>query len=458
MKPRWSLGGCLLIAAAASACHSSKAKPTPGPVSDAASALPALDASGAASRTPSVIASARPFPTLTTEAVFSAPIAAARRGETVWVGGLVARDGVVRVMALGDRRTLWSADVLRGVVWSPNAELTIEAAGELTAVIFRSGIGTAGAGKVVLLGPDGDVRGNPLELHAAACTTNQGLAWIEPSADGARIFASAWSEPAPRSILKLAPDQTPALACGDTAVFVLEDSDDSLAVSTFVPGEAAAHPPVVAMRDADFSDDERDHRAFTAGDTLGLVRVGDGGAIALRDVAASGTLGPWRRVKRALGDDDDIVAVDGNATSALVVYARDADDACPSEGSFAQHVRARRIDRSTAAEVGFDVAPPDCARSVGPFWVAPDGPMGNGVIAWPERRRHSEANAPSISGVGYRVVGEAGVVASGRLEIDADAIASADCDREHCVAAALVRTGDLADVMQPMAITLVAYP
>jgi len=95
---------------------------------------------------------------------------------------------------------------------------------------------------------------------------------------------------------------------------------------------------------------------------------------------------------------------------------------------------------------------------VGPFWVAPDGPAGNGVIAWPERRRHSEANAPPISGLAYRVVGETGVLSAGRIDIDADALATADCDREHCVVAALVRGGDPTDAMQPMAITLLAYP
>jgi hypothetical protein len=449
MKPRRAPFVWLLTLAALPACHSSsKPKATSVAPPDAALATTTTDAS----------ASPTPFVSVTTDAVFSAPIAAARRGRTVFVGGLLARDGVVRVMALADGRTLWSTDVLHGVVWTPNAELTIEPAGELTAVLFRSGIGTSGAGKIVLLGPDGDLRGTPLDLHAAACTTSEGLAWVEPSPEGARILARAWSETAPRPLLKLVADQTPALACGDRTAFVLADSDENLAVTTFVPGDAAAHPAVVVMHDADFSDDERDHRAFTAGDTLVLVRVGDEGAVMLREVTATGTLGPWRRVKRALGDDDDIVAADGNGTTALVVYARDAEDACPSEGSMAQHVRARRIDRSTAAEVVFDVAPPDCGRSVGPFWVAPDGPAGNGVIAWPERRRHSEANAPPISGLAYRVVGETGVLSAGRIDIDADALATADCDREHCVVAALVRGGDPTDAMQPMAITLLAYP
>jgi hypothetical protein len=448
MKPRgslvWLLGAALVLA-----CHSSP-KPTATSVhpSDASAAATATDA----------IATPRPFLRVTTDAVFSAPIAAARQGETIFVGGLVAHDGVVRVMALAEGRTRWSVDVLHDVVWTPNAELTIEPAGEVTAVLFRSGIGTAGAGKLVVLGPDGDLRGKPFDLHAAACTTSQGLAWVDPAADGARVVARPWSETEPRSLLKLAADQTPALACGDRTVFVLADADQSLSVTTFVPGDAAPHPPVIAIRDSDFSDDERDHQAFTTGDTLVLVRVGDEGAMTFRDVAATGSLGPWRKVKRALGEDDDVVAADGTAAAAFVVYARDAEDACPSEGSLAQHVRARRIDRNTGAEVVFDVAPPDCTRSAGPFWVAPDGPAGNGVIAWPERRRHSEPNAPPISGLAYRVVGESGVVSSGRIDIDADALASADCDRERCVAAALVRAGDPSDAMQPMAITLLAYP
>src|ERR1700722_922735 len=52
-------------------------------------------------------------------AVFSAPIAAARVAHQDIVAGLVAADGVIRVMGLADGKAAWATDVLSGVAWAP---------------------------------------------------------------------------------------------------------------------------------------------------------------------------------------------------------------------------------------------------------------------------------------------------------------------------------------------------
>src|SRR5580692_2622846 len=51
-----------------------------------------------------------PAPALLSPAVFSAPIAAVRVNRELVVAGLVAAEGVVRVMGLRDGRTAWMVD------------------------------------------------------------------------------------------------------------------------------------------------------------------------------------------------------------------------------------------------------------------------------------------------------------------------------------------------------------
>ena len=96
-----------------------------------------------------------------TEAVFSAPIAAARVGHVSVVAGLVAKERVVRVVGLREGRASWSTDVLKGVKWSAGVELGIEPAADGVAVLWRDGLGAVSAGTLVLLGPRGEVRGPP---------------------------------------------------------------------------------------------------------------------------------------------------------------------------------------------------------------------------------------------------------------------------------------------------------
>ena len=96
-----------------------------------------------------------------------------------------------------------------------------------------------------------------------------------------------------------------------------------------MPGEPAG-PLRVAIRDVDFGEDEeREHEAFTVGDALGIVRISASGGIAMREVPRAGPVAPWRTLKHKLSQDDDVVAVDGDASATFVVFTRDADDTCP---------------------------------------------------------------------------------------------------------------------------------
>jgi hypothetical protein len=312
----------------------------------------------------------------------------------------------------------------------------------------------------VVVGPRGEIRGDATEIGAAFCATADGLAWIDPRTSGpTRVLARPWSEPAGRNVVSVASDRDASLVCGDHAVFVLGDGDDDVTATVFVPGGAPAASPVVAMRDGDFGeDDEREHDVYTLGDDLGLVRVASSGAVALRDLPRDGAPTPWRRLRQTLPARDDVVAVDGDAGATFLVFTRDADEACPGIGSTAETVRALRVDRKTGAESFLDLAPADCDRSPGPFWIASTAPEGV-TLGWVERATRLAARAPPIVGASLRTVPrvDAGALKARRIDLQADAVVDAGCDDRGCSLAALLRPAG-ADGTQPEPIAVVPYP
>jgi hypothetical protein len=388
-------------------------------------------------------------------AVFSAPIAAARAAQVDVVAGLVASEGVVRVMGVGNGAPTWSADALRDVSWAPDAELRLQATPTGLALVWRGPHAGKTARTMVLLGPRGEPLGGS-EIGSAFCVTADGLAWIDPRASGpARVLARRWSDPAPHEVASVSPDRDPALVCGDHVAVVVGDGDDDVTAAAFMPGDSAAPAPTVVVRDADFGDDdEREHDAYSVGDDLGLVRVASSGALAMRELSRTGGATAWRKLKHTLAADDDVVAVDGDADSTLVVFTRDADDACPGIGSTAVSVRALRIDRKSGVESLLDLAPADCERSPGPFWIAPS-PAGP-TIAWVERTTKLPPKAAAIAGAAFRLVGADGVRA-GRIDQRADALVDGGCDARGCSVAALLRPPD-GDGMQPEPIGVFTYP
>jgi hypothetical protein len=389
--------------------------------------------------------------------VFSAPIAGARAGGHDVLAGLLAKPGVVRVAGISDGRATWTSDVLKDVAWSPDAELVLQPAHGGLALVWR-GMRAGKTGRtLVLLGPGGEAQSAPIDIGPGFCVTDAGVAWIEPHSSGpARVMARAWTEPAPRPVGTVPTDRDPALVCGDHDVVVLGDGDDDLTMAPLTPGEPATRPSAVAIRDSDFGDDEeREHDAYTVGDDLGIVRVASSGAVALREYPRGGSPTPWRRLKHTIPADDDIVAVDGDADATLVVYTQDADDACPGVGSTAEAVHALRIVRKSGDETLLDLAPADCQRSPGPFWIA-STPLGQ-AVGWIERTaRGSSSTAAPIAGASFRLL-TAGGMQSRRIEQAADALVDSGCDAKGCSLVALVRPTD-GDGMQPETLRAIAYP
>jgi hypothetical protein len=417
-------------------------------------ASPSTDAALGASSAASAVTDAE-MRSASAAAVFSAPIGAARVGRVDVVAGLVAAEGAVRVMGLADAGTLWIADALRGVAWAPDAELRLQPAADGVAVFWRGLRDRKPVRVLVLLGPQGEPRGEPIEVGATFCGNLDGLAWIGPHTTGpTRVKARRWSESEARDVAVVPSDRDPALVCGDHDVVVLGDGDDDLTASAFVPGDAAARPPIVALRDTDFADEQREHDAYSIGDDLGLVRVGVSGGVAMRDVPRGAVPGPWRRLKHTLAADDDVVTVDGDAAATILVVTHETDSGCAGVGSTSESVRAVRVDRKTGEESLLELASADCDRVRGPFWIAaaPGGP----VVAWVERRTTLPSKSAPIAGVAFRVLRTDGVRA-GTIEQQADAFVGGGCDDRACSVAALVREPG-SDGMRPAPIRVFGYP
>jgi hypothetical protein len=358
-------------------------------------------------------------------------------------------------MGLADSGAVWSADVLHGVAWTPDAELRLQTTADGVAVVWRGLRDGKPARTLVLLGRSGEPQGEPVEIGATFCGTLDGVAWIgQRSSSAAHVRSRRWSVPEVRDVVTLPRDRDPALVCGDHDIIVLGDGDDDLTMSTFAPGDDAGRPSIVVLRDSDFGDDEREHDAYSVGDDLGLVRVGASGAVALREVPHGGVPGPWRRLKHVLSTDDDVVAVDGDAAATLIVVTRGTDNGCAVNGPASESVRAIRVDRRTGDESLVDLAPSDCDHSIGPFWIA--AAPGSSVVAWVERRTALPSKVASIAGVAFRVVRGDGV-RGGLIEQLADAFVDGGCDERGCSLAALVREPD-SDGMRPAPIRVFGYP
>jgi hypothetical protein len=386
--------------------------------------------------------------------IFSAPIGATRFSGGDAVAGLVAKDGVVRAMGMMDGQVRFTTDILGPVAWSADAELTLQRAGDGLVLLWRGIYQGKNGRTVVLLGPEGNPRGEPFSVGAAFCAVRDGAVWI--TAEGSpHVLSRRWTETAPREILAVAADHDPpSLVCGDSAVIILGEGDGDLTATWFAPGDVAPQHPRVVIRDADFGDDERDHDAYSFGDDLGLVRIGGSGSVTFRDVPRGGAPTAWRKVKKTIPADDDVVALDGDASAILVVMTHDSEAACPGVGSTAAGVRAIRIDRKSGDDAILDLAPADCAVTPGPFWIS-DSPVGQ-VVAWVERRERTSPDAPPISSLAYRVVHPDGV-RSAKIDEPSDALVEGGCDSVGCSIAALVRSPG-ADAMQPSEIRVHHYP
>jgi hypothetical protein len=114
-----------------------------------------------------------------------------------------------------------------------------------------------------------------------------------------------------------------------------------------------------------------------------------------------------------------------------------------------------RVDRAGGGEVTTELAPAECGKDVGPFWVS--AVAGHLVAAWAEHVPKRDATSAPIAGLAYRVFDGPTPGPMTRVPLPADALVDAGCDKEKCYAVALVRAPGTTN-MRPEAVRAIAYP
>ena len=138
----------------------------------------------------------------------------------------------------------------------------------------------------------------------------------------------------------------------------------------------------------------------------------------------------------ALSEDDDVVAVDGDAAATLMVFTRESNDACSGAEATAESVRSLRIDRRPAKSPVSSLRP-RVARALPAPSGSRDGTRRTDRRLG-ERRTKPLPRRPPIEG--WRsafMTGDGSSLAISTYQ--ADALIDAACDDRGCFSAALVR-------------------
>jgi hypothetical protein len=367
------------------------------------------------------------------------------------VAGLVASRGVIAVSDLGDDGgTRWTVDALSEVAWSSSTELRAFPTADGIMVVYRGLRRGQVVAEAVSIDSQGRIVGSEFAAGGAACATDTALAWIDGSkGGGARVTSMDRGQTTPVTVITIPAEREPTLVCGSHQLFALGEGGQDLTVA--IGGAGAAQSRVV-LRDRDFSDEEREHDTFAIEDTLGIVRIGKSGAIALREVSTGGR-GSWRKLATRLAEADDVLAIDADGDALTVIFTRDDSASC--DGSGASTIRALRASRTGTEEQTVDLASVECGRDVGPFYTGTTS--GSFVVGWVERSTMRDPKAPPIVALAYRAFDHSVLGALRRVAVPSDEMVDAGCDKDRCYAVALVRAPGIQD-MQPEWVQAIAYP
>jgi hypothetical protein len=331
----------------------------------------------------------------------------------------------------GDK-ILWTRDVLTNVASAPDADLHVFPAPTGVAAVWwgpRAGKNTRA---MLMIGGDGEVHGAPADIGGVACATLDGIAWFEAGPTRTVVRARGWNELGAHDVAALVPEREPLLACGIHRIFALGEGEDDLLLAP--SGDAAAGTTLILEKDFG-ADEEREHDEYTFGDDLGVVRLGTSGIVAIRELRG-GKLAPWKKLATHVERDEDVVAVDADAKSAVVVVTRETGASC-ADGSPATGLRAIRVDRATWAETAYELSPGECGKDPGPFFT---GSLDMGlVVAWAERGAKRGPGGAPVESLAHRLLGPGGPAPLVRIPVPADLLVDAGCDGKRCYAVAVSR-------------------
>lgn len=436
MERRFALASLVLVAACSR-----------GPAKDAAAgdaSVPAASDAGEVTVTPAS------GPTT----IFSAPIAGARvaSGQAIAVGLVVANRSITAARVDATGHAVWARAILNDVTWSQDAELHAWPIDAGALVVWRGPVGAKSAHVAVVVAPDGRTVDGPFDVGSFVCATDDGAAWSEPGAKGTVVKLRAWSASGAHDVAGPTLSDDFTLTCGSHRAYALVEGDEEAPSRVYTVGDPSTTQPVRIAPSALGRDEERDLFAWAEGDDVGVVRVAQSGSVTAADVRANAVT-PLHLDSARVPPEDDVVAIDADTRSVVLVTTHDESDACP-DGHGGTSVHALRIARQDVGKTTSSLLSPSaCARDVGPFWT---NLLGTSlVVAWTERDAHAAKGAAPISGLAYRALEEGGTLA--RLALSADALADAGCDATRCYAVALAREPG-ADGMKPEAIRVVSYP
>jgi hypothetical protein len=367
----------------------------------------------------------------------SSPIAAARAPSgPILMAGIVASRGAVVAVRAADRETKgWTVDAITGVGVTANVELRTFPSGDGIALVYRGRREGRSVTEAVTVSAQGKVSAPLPDVSTAACATDDALVWISRAEGGtSRVSSVPWSLSPVAALLTLPSERDPMLICGNKTVYVLGDGERDTTAALL--GGGAPRTSVV-MRERDFGDEEREHDPFAVDDSLGLVRIGQSGSVSIREVGA-GSAGSWRRLATKLTEADDVVAVDGDAQSSLVIFTRDDGAGC--DGPAAPSVHALYVPKAGEAERVVDLAPAECDKELGQVWTGAIG--GSFVAGWGEHASAPRPGEPKVTGLTYRTLGSAGAEGPHHVRLAADEIVDAGCDKDRCYAALLAKGVD----------------
>lgn len=364
-------------------------------------------------------------------ASLSLPIAGAVTSDgSVLVAGLVAAKKTIVLERHDGDRTAWSVDAITGVDWSADLEVRVLADGAGGgAVLVRS----SSLKQMRTVDKDGKL-GAPSTPGSAVCATEKGIGQVD--GDGS-IVLRAWSG-AELGRVPAMGDRDPLLLCAQNDVFVLGEGEDDVMLVRVPPKGA----PIKIVPD---TDDERERAPFTSGDMLGVVEVTRAGAIRIVRVKDTNET---RKVKKTLGEDDDLESVDGDEKVTYLALSHDGASRC-SEG-VATDVSMLRVGEN---EKEIDVVKGDCGKDLGPFRV--DLISKGAVVAWAERApKRAPTDAP-VDRIAWAEIGESAKVSN--ASVRGEGVAFAGCAKDRCHVVVLERPAGT-DGMAPGIAKIVSYP
>jgi hypothetical protein len=295
---------------------------------------------------------------------------------------------------------------------------------------------------------DGSVTGAPSAVGANACAA---AGWLY--AIGGKLGSSALVRPIrggnDKSLVTIPEGHDPGLVCGETnRAYIVDDGDDDVGVRLLDPDKEHALPRVALVPlDALAGDEVREHEDFTTGDALRELLVTEKGKLLLATYDG-GNITARRSLDTSIASDEDLMAVDGNASHVVALVAREATSRC--DGDMGTDVLAIDIPFPDGKEQVTEIAHSPCGRDLGPYWVAPTTDAI--YLAWNVRGPRTGSRAP-VEALQWTKLGGT----MNEVKLSAEDVVFAGCAKGHCAFAALARP-EGTDGMVPGEARIISIP